>query len=220
MEYTAEQLDRSSGDMVKVSLGNWITVTELGEKYGVGPKEIRVILHHMGLLQPEGRHGRYRLTKNAVSQGLGKRHERSGRVRWPFDVISPKGQDLIAAAWATTIADIERERRSDPSASRAEAALEAFQESTGRVLGSQEAVCWLADHFPDLLQRQMASILNVSEPLVSRYLRLQRDQRSYGRWLKGTQPIHYSTSEKNDLPPTRPVGREVISEAFDPDASE
>jgi ribosomal protein S25 len=57
MNYTAETLDRATGELKEVSLGNWITVTELGERYGVGPKQVRTILHHMGLLQSEDRHG-------------------------------------------------------------------------------------------------------------------------------------------------------------------
>jgi ribosomal protein S25 len=57
MNYTAETLDRTTGELKEVSLDNWITVTELGERYGVGPKQVRTILHHMGLLQSEDRHG-------------------------------------------------------------------------------------------------------------------------------------------------------------------
>jgi hypothetical protein len=36
MQYTAEVLDHATGDLKEVSLGDWITVTELGEQYGVG----------------------------------------------------------------------------------------------------------------------------------------------------------------------------------------
>jgi len=47
MHYTAEVLDRATGDLKEVSLGEWITVTELGELYGVGRRKVRSILHHM-----------------------------------------------------------------------------------------------------------------------------------------------------------------------------
>ena len=36
MIYTREELDRSSGRLVDFSIGDWITVTELGRRYGVG----------------------------------------------------------------------------------------------------------------------------------------------------------------------------------------
>jgi hypothetical protein len=218
MEYTTEQLDRSSGDMVETSLGNWITVTELGEQHGVGRKEIRVILHRMGLLQPEGRQGHYRLTQRAVSQGLGKRIERSTRVRWPFDVISPIGQETIASAWATTMADLERERRRDTVAERARTALHHFQASNSRNLTTQEAVSWLADHFPDLSQRQIAAILNLSEPLVSRYLTLRKGQREYGRWVKANLPktCHETLSADQDSP-RRPDEWRAMAEGYNPE---
>ena len=102
MLYTQEALDRTTGHLVQVSLGDWITVTELGQRYGVSPRQARAILHHMGLLQPE--RGRYRLPRQAVEKGLGLRHDRP-RSGHPFDVISPLGQQLIAEVWAETVAD-------------------------------------------------------------------------------------------------------------------
>jgi hypothetical protein len=128
MHYTAEVLDRATGDLNEVSLGDWITVTELGERYGVGSKKVRSILHHIGLLQSEGQHGRYRLTPRAVEQGLGKRIDRSRKSKWPFDVISPEGQRLIAMAWDEAVADLERERLNDPIVHAADVALQSFKE--------------------------------------------------------------------------------------------
>jgi hypothetical protein len=54
MIYTTEQLDRTTGDLIVVDLGNWITVTELGKQYGLGEKKIRSVLHHLGMLREEG----------------------------------------------------------------------------------------------------------------------------------------------------------------------
>jgi ribosomal protein S25 len=154
MHYTTELLDRSTGDLKEVSLGDWITVTELGVRYGVGSKKVRSILHHMGLLQSEGQHGRYRLTPNAVEQGLGKRIEKARNSKWPFDVISPEGQKLIAAVWDETVADLERERLSDPIVQAAETALQAFKSRRASAFETQQEVCWLLMIFTEGLQRK------------------------------------------------------------------
>ncbi|MBM1172152.1 hypothetical protein [Microvirga arabica] len=176
MHYTTEVLDRSTGDLKEVSLGNWITVTELGERYGVGNKKVRSILHHMGLLQSEGKHGRYRLTANAVEQGLGIRHDKPKKSKYPFDVIGPEGQRLIALAWDEAVTDLERERLNDPQARSADAALQEFQALLPSPMTTQEEVCWLTSRFPDLTYQQIADLLGVQRPLVSRYANLQKKQ--------------------------------------------
>src|SRR5262245_51066722 len=78
MEYTANVLDRQSGDLNRVSLGNWVTVTEYGQTKGVGPVRVRAVLSRMGLLIPEtepAKRGsrtvtRRRLSQEAVKAGL------------------------------------------------------------------------------------------------------------------------------------------------------
>jgi predicted XRE-type DNA-binding protein len=176
MHYTTEVLDRATGELEEVSLGDWITVTELGEQYGVGRKNVRSILHHMGLLQSEGQHGRFRLTPHAVQQGLGKRIDKSKRSKYPFDVLSPEGQKLIASVWQETVNDLERERLSDPLVQSADAALQAFKSQHVTDMKTQEEVCWLTQRFPDLTYQQIANLLGVERPLVSRYANLQRKQ--------------------------------------------
>lgn len=179
MHYTTEILDRTTGELKEVSLGHWITVTELGEQYGVGSKKVRSILHHMGLLQSEGQHGRYRLTPHAVQQGLGKRIEKSKRSQWPFDVISPEGQKQIASVWSQTVTDLEHDRMSDPLVQSAEAALQAFNARRSTDMETQQEVCWLLDHYADLTLQQIASLLGVERPLVSRYAILRKKQREF-----------------------------------------
>lgn len=179
MHYTAEVLDRATGDLKEVSLGEWITVTELGEQYGVGKRKIRSILHHMGLLQSEGQHGRYRLTAHAVEQGLGKRIEKARKSKWPFDVISPEGQRLIASIWHETVADLEHERLSDPLVQAADAALQAFKAQRFTPMETQQVVCWLQNHFSDLTFQQIADLIGVERPLVSRYANQQKKRRQF-----------------------------------------
>ncbi len=179
VHYTSEVLDRATGDLKEVSLGDWITVTELGERYSVGRRKVRSILHHMGLLQSEGQHGRYRLSPKAVEQGLGIRHDNPRRSKYPFDVISPEGQRLIESIWDETVADLERERLDDPLVRSANAALQEFQALSHTTMTTQEEVCWLIIRFPDLTYQQIANLLGVQRPLVSRYANLQKRQINY-----------------------------------------
>ena len=171
MLYVQETLDRQTGLLATRPIGEFITVTELGNKYQVGRKRVRAILHHMGVLAAEGR--RYRLPRAFVETGLGVRHDhpRSGH---PFDVLSPKCQALIAEAWDHTVADLESEAA--PAMHRAQAALDAFRSTGSRELNTQEAVCWLCDHYPHLLHYQIAGILGVTPQLVSKFTKLRAKQ--------------------------------------------
>ncbi|MEY9604618.1 hypothetical protein AB7M74_000162 [Bradyrhizobium japonicum] len=170
MLYVQETLDRQTGLLATNTIGEYITVTELGHKYRVGPKRVRAILHHMGVLAAEGR--RYRLPRAHVESGLGRRHDnpRSGH---PFDVLSPECQALIAEAWDDTVADLDSE--AEPPMRHAKAALDAFRST--RELTTQQAVCWLCDHYPRLLHRQIADILGVTAQLVSRFTKLRAKQK-------------------------------------------
>lgn len=162
-------------------MGDWITVTELGQTYGVSPRRVRAVLHHMGLLQPEGRHGRYRLASFAVERGYGKRIEKSKKSKWPFDVISPEGQQLITTSWHDTVADMDAEVTNHAGRASAAESLQSFrrkrEEMSLSVMQAQQEVCWLCDYFPDLTNRDIAAILDVSEQLVGRYVNTRRKQR-------------------------------------------
>ena len=172
MLYVQETLDRQTGLLATNTIGEYVTVTELGDNYRVGPKRVRVILHHMGVLAAEGR--RYRLPRAFVERGLGFRHD-NPRSKHPFDVLSPKCQALIAEAWDDTVADLDSETA--PTMHRAKAALDAFRSTRRRELTTQEAVCWLCDHHPSLLHRQIADILGVTPQLVSKFTKLRAKQR-------------------------------------------
>ena len=176
MLYVQETLDRTTGLLTTNIIGEYITVTELGEKYRVGPRRVRAILHHMGVLAAEGR--RYRLPRVFVERGLGFRHDnpRSGH---PCDVLSPKCQALIAEAWDDTVDDLDSE--ATPTMSRAKAELDAFRATRRRELETQEAVSWLCDNHPRLLHRQIADILGVTAQLVSKFTKLRAKQINIAR---------------------------------------
>lgn len=177
MEYVTEVIDRKTGELISVSQGNWITVSELGQCYGVGKKETRQVLLKIALLQPEGldSHTRYRLVPWAVQAGLGKRIERKGKI--PFDTISPLGQDWIAARWDAAMTSIE-DAKTD-QVRTAEATLkkfveerDAFRDAVGRErMTTKEMIYWVVDHFPSLSQSEISQAVHVSQALVSRILK-------------------------------------------------
>src|SRR3569623_592663 len=107
MEYVSETFDRRMGDAVVVSIGNWITITELGEKHGVGARRVRSVLRKMEFLQLEGAgsYQRHRLCQRVVEKGWGKRSEHKDQL--PFDVVSPAGQQWVAEKWDATVAALE-----------------------------------------------------------------------------------------------------------------
>jgi hypothetical protein len=177
MQYTTEAINRTTGDLRIVDLGNWVTVTELGQHYGVGPQKIRSILYHLGMLTPEG--GRFRLTPKAVQQGFGKRHDRPKKHKYPFDVISPLGQKVIAESWGWVVTDLKKEKQSKPHLQEAAEALAAFKKGRRSEMTTQMAVCWMRDHFPKLQQDEIATLLDVAPSLVNRYAKTQAKQRDF-----------------------------------------
>lgn len=176
MEYFEEVLDRRSGELVTVSKGDWITISELGELHGVGRREIRTILRKMGVLQIEGSatHGRHRLATWIVTEGWGRRIERKGE--YPFDVVGPKLREWIESRWGETLQVLQEEATNASLAARA--ALADFNSTrlTER-LSVQEAVSWLADHFGHLTQEEMSMVLNVTQQVVSKYLNMRNATR-------------------------------------------
>lgn len=176
MLYFQETLDRQTGLLATNTIGEYVTVTELGDKYQVGPKRVRTILHHMGVLAAEGR--RFRLPRAFVERGFGIRHDKP-RSGHPFDVLSPKCQALIAEEWDDTVADLDNE--ATQAMRHAKAALDSFRRARRRELTTQEAVCWLNDHYPRLLHRQIADILGVTAQFVSKFTKLRGKQISIAR---------------------------------------
>lgn len=194
MEYQQEHLDRASGSLVHITIGEWITVTELGAQRGVGPKKTRAILHHIGVLAHEG--SRYRLPWSLVTAGIGLRHDRP-KSGYPFDVISPKGQGMIASAWSGAADDYEQEGRQEPLIVRVRADLAAFNARRCGTLDTRQEVVWVLDHFPDILHQTAAMALEISPALVSRYAAA----RSIGRRIR---------QERRDKP-LLPEGSGVLS---------
>jgi hypothetical protein len=180
MEYVQHVLDRKSGELIEVSAGNWITITEIGIAKGVSPRRIRTILREMGFLYVEGgrAHNRHRLMPWVIQQGYGKHvPARKPSVRYPFDVISPAGQAWIEARWSDTVRALEA-KPYRPEVVQAREALANFE---GRRLGELDIhgrVLWLLDHFKDSLSHtEIAGILDVTQQLVSRYARLHEAQK-------------------------------------------
>lgn len=187
MEYFEEVINRSTGELTKVSHGDWITITELGDLHGAGPREARTILRKMEVLHVEGaaRHQRHRLASWVTQKGWGKRIERRGSI--PFDVVGPDLRKWVAARWEQTIAELTKETTGAAAAARE--ALRKFNSTRSNGdLSTQQAVTWLICHFPDLTQSDMASILGVTQQLVSKFKAIRDRQLQDARALKAMDP--------------------------------
>ena len=183
MEYFEEIFDRKTGELQRVSQGDWVTITELGQVYGVGRHKIRTILRKMEVLVVErtATHQRHRLASWVVHQGWGRRIEMKGTV--PFDVVSPELQDWVASRWDETVADIDQGTSAPSTQARRD--LEAFKKT--RLTGDleiQPAVSWLATHHPHLTQTEMAAVLDVTQQLVAKYLNFRSAQLREARALR------------------------------------
>ena len=188
MEYTKQTLDRSTGELVTASMGEWKTISEVAESFGVGSRKFRTVLRRMAFLQLEyvGKDWRHRLARWVTEQGWGKRlrREQNGRST-PFDVVSPEAQDWIGDRLQVALAELEAEV--SPDAVAASAALNDFRTARneyrakltdGKEMSVEEMVGWLSDFYPNLSQPEIATALHVTQQLVSRY----QDQRS--KYLK------------------------------------
>jgi hypothetical protein len=179
MIYTHEVFDRTTGELVTLSDGDWITIAELGALHGLGRRQTTEVLRVMDVLQIETKEAtsRHRLAEWFVKKGYGKRLHRK-HDRYPFDVLSPSGQQWIEELWPLAIEEIETRKKAGPVA-EAMASLKLFKEDRKEMSVEME-VYWLADHFPMLTETQMATVLSVSQPLVHRYL--SKRQRELKRW--------------------------------------
>lgn len=177
MEYFDTRLDRKTGELVEVSLGDWIPLTELGERYGVSARKVRLVLKEMNFVYIPGNHAKaaYRLSNWALEAGFGRRIERGKRIKYAFYVISPAGQQWVAERWAGALASVDG-RSSGPELDLPRKALDGFQTARNRRLKVEEGVSWLSVHYPSLSQENIAAILCVSQPIVSRYVNTRRKQ--------------------------------------------
>jgi hypothetical protein len=170
MIYTVTTLDRSTGDVKTQSIGNWVTISEFGKSVGIGPRQIRHILHHAGLLRKEGQHGRYRLSDHAVQAGFGKRHEKSVSG-YPFDVLSPSAQSLLLTNWQWLLSDFEQHTDEDDEVHQASKALDEYQQQRMTKLDRTGIIWWLRDHFKYLTQKQIGTVAGVSQQYVAKCLK-------------------------------------------------
>ncbi|ESX85342.1 hypothetical protein X756_22640 [Mesorhizobium sp. LSHC412B00] len=181
MEYFDEVLDRKTGELVRFSKGEWITITEMGTSFRAGPRKARTILREMGVLQIEDRggHSRQRLARWVVQRGWGKRLQPKGS--YPFDVVGPEAQQWIAERWVET-ADKLHANTSKGESGSAASALQRFKAGRLHPMRTQQEICWLIDHFPSLSQSEIASIVEVSQQLVSKFAGIRQAQRD--KWLE------------------------------------
>lgn len=174
MEYFHDALDRGTGEVLRVSMGDWVTLTELGTLKGVGSRQVRAILVELGFLVSEG-HGRnlrLRLANWVTERGWGKR-QRSYRGT-PFDVIGPEGRRWIDGRWDDAVGAF-----SDLSTlgQTARDHLTAFRDRRKNPdMPVQEQVCWLVYHYPDLSQTEKARIIGVTQQMVSKFEGIRRRQ--------------------------------------------
>jgi predicted XRE-type DNA-binding protein len=190
VEYTVHRLDRKSGALTTVSLSDWIAITELGLRYKVSSRKVWVILRELKFVYIPGADPKavHRISPWAIEAGYGLLHDPRKGIKHAFDVISPAGQAWIDERWADAVAVVEaRASGSKLQAPRSE--LKTFQTSRSRSeMSVQVQVCWLADHFAALTQDEMALLLDVSQPIVSRYMNTRADQRSKAR-VRRTEPL-------------------------------
>ncbi|WP_156386007.1 hypothetical protein [Devosia sp. Root685] len=155
-------------------MGDWITVTELANMKGVGPRRTRAILAELGFLVSEG-HGRnlkLRLANWVTERGWGKR-QRSYRGT-QFDVIGPDGRRWIEHRWDDAVGEFSA---LSTLGQTARDHLAAFRERRlNPDMPVQEQVCWFAFYYPDLSQTEKARIIGVTQPIVSKYEAIRRRQ--------------------------------------------
>lgn len=169
--FHTEVLDRRTGELVRICDGEFVTLTELGQAFSLGPRQVRQVLKQIGWLEAtrQGR-GRYRLAPAATAAGYGK-HIQKSRSGWPFDVVSPEGQKEFARLLPRALQEVEARESSKALAAREQ--LEAFK--AGRLdkdrWNTRMEVQWIRSFRPDLTQEEIAAALNLSEQLVSYHLR-------------------------------------------------
>lgn len=181
VHYTTEIFDRTTGEVVALDLGRWMTLTEFTTLMGVGIREGRAVLAEIGLIHREG--NRYRLGSSHERAGLGRRL-RGRASRYPFDALSPSGQAYARERWAAAHAAVVHRRKSTPAIVRAGEALEAFRARRAAPMTTQMEVCWLLDHFPSLSTREIAGFLTVTEAIVFKWSAIRSRQRERPQAIK------------------------------------
>lgn len=191
MIYSEEVLDRKTGELISVSKGDWITLNELAELRGVGPRKARCILRRLDFLHlttGRGDHARHKLAPWAEAAGMG-RTNRMTIGQFSFVVVSPEGREWIDERWADALRAHQAEETAEATA--AGERFEAFKTDRGREgMTTPEAVAWLAYFEPGLSQSGIASVLDVSQQLVSKHLSsAERRRTSLRRSIEVEPPV-------------------------------
>lgn len=91
MQYTEEVLDRSIGELITRPIGDWVTVTELGELYGVSRIRVRAVLRQMGFLYVTGGQARTGARGSSLSSAASCPSHRSASTPTRSPVRPPRG---------------------------------------------------------------------------------------------------------------------------------
>ena len=143
------------------------------------------LLHHAGMLRPEGRHGRFRIPRSLIAKGLGKGIEKPASGR-PFDVLSPAAVTVLESEWPTLVSDYDHERGKVDEIVAVREALASIEGSqTEQRIGTKARIWWVRDSFPDLNHEQIGAVVGVQQPRVSKVLKARDEQRRTARQKDG-----------------------------------
>lgn len=170
LHYTKDTFDRSTGELVTLDLGVWMTLTEFTDLMGLPMKLGREVLQRIGLVGIEG--GRFRLKQEHEQGGLGRRNKVKAS-KFPFDVLSPAGQHHASTLWDDALKAVLEDRETDGAIGVADNALAEFRQQRHGAMTTQMEVCWLQHHFPGLSTRTIARLLHVTEAIVFKWSALQ-----------------------------------------------
>ena len=185
MKYTNEIIDRKTGEIISVSSGDWLTLAELAEFLSCGRRKMTVILKELNFLQLEndGRYNRHRLAEWVTTKGWGRRLHCKGS-QYPFDVVSPDAVLWLVDRWEQAVQDYH-DKTYTAEIDAARESLQRFQSDRGRSdMTVQMMVCWLTDTLPELTQEKIAGVLDVTQQVVSKFLKTRSKQLSELREMK------------------------------------
>lgn len=184
MKYIRKITCRVSGQVDEIDLGDHITITELAIKLEVSRSVLVKVLLRLGLvvheIDPYRRQGRYRLSHDAVANGMGFRLLSKDGL--PFDVLAPKAVEWVAAELPVEIAHIGDEQRD--RVEELKAAVDAYTSASGRHLAGEATVRLLRFYMPDLATDIVAAVSGVSPRFVRKVETRIREQLAFRSRMK------------------------------------
>ncbi len=176
MEYFKEIIDRSTGEVTRISLGDWITSSELGKRFGAGPKQTRAVLIEMGFMFVAigEQKNRTRIMPWVEKKSWGRLIK--PKNGFEFDVINEDAQRWIAQRWVKAQSSINELPK---DALIAKEGLELFIRDRDNPddMDTRGQVKWLMDHFPLLMHVDIAKIVRVSKQRVSKIVSSFEDEK-------------------------------------------